>query len=267
MSSDPRLGNRTILTSAVLYAVAFLLTTILHESAHFVVAGALGRHPILFHSSVASDEIGTSATVLTKLAGPLFSAVQGVILLAVERRIRHFPPHFRLLIAWLAFHGWMNATGYLFSAAFAPVGDIGSILRLLELPWWVSLAVSGIGFWTIRASVGLLYPSFAALLPVETRNDTATRNRALIRLAVLAWPIGVVLVLPSSWPFPAWISAFYVVIAGIGAVWFTEFSKRGAAVPPCEPVPDTLPWWPAVALGLLTALNLTILRHGVPFPW
>lgn len=139
-------GPRAIVTSAVAYAATFLSTTVLHEGAHFVVAQDLGRFPVLYYSSVVSQESSSAAAVATSLAGPIASALIGVLFVAAERRAREGDPQLRLFLAWMGFHGLMNATGYLFTAIFAPGADVGSALRRLGLPTAGLVAASALGF-------------------------------------------------------------------------------------------------------------------------
>ncbi len=256
-----------ILTSGATYAAAFLATTVLHELAHFVVALGFGRAPVLFHNAVDSQPAGTLATVATSLAGPIFSAVQGVGLAVLEPRTRMLSPVVRLFITWFAFHGLMNATGYVFTTWFAAGGDLGKAARLLGVPLVGLIALTALGFWLIRLGARSIYPAFVALLPDASRSDVAQRNRGLVRIALLAWPIGVALSLAASFPVPHWISLMYVFTAGFGAVWFTDFSKAQSAAPSVTGarLPNrwhVLPW---VAWAALVALCMLVLRHGVSF--
>ncbi|MCA9644867.1 MAG: hypothetical protein H6718_24190 [Polyangiaceae bacterium] len=265
---------KRIAVSGVSYAASFLVTTVLHELAHYVVALGWGRDPTLFHNSVQSAlEVSNTARVTTSLAGPIFSLLQGVLLLPLERRLRKASPELRLFVVWLAFHGLMNATGYLFTTAFVPDADMGSAARRLEIPFWGMLAMSGLGFWSIRVAAHWIYPGFVALLPSNARTDVSARNRGLVGLALFAWPIGVLLVLPASLPVPHWLSLMYVLIAGVGSVWFTDFSKADAKAGK-SPVSDTetstpdglnvaLPALNAGLWVVLTLLCLLVLRHGV----
>ncbi len=259
--------KKLVITSAMAYAGAFLITTILHELAHFVVALLWDRAPTLFHNAVhSSSDASTVAKVTGSLAGPLFSLVQGLAFVLLERRLRRADPVLRLMLVWLAFHGLMNATGYLFTTAFVPDADMGSAARALGIPTLGLIVCSGLGFWSIRLGARLIYPGFVALLPVDARSQVLARNRGLIQLSLFAWPLGVLLVLPSSLPVPHWISLFYVVIAGVGAVWFTDFSKaelEGAPVPVGDALADRLAWWPWVVWLAVTALCVGVLRHGV----
>ena len=93
----------------------------------------------------------------------------------------------------------------------------------------------------------------------------AARNAGLVRLALLAWPLGVALALPASFPIPHWISLLYVVIAGVGAVWFTDFSKAepDAPAPEGDPLPDALAVAPWLLWAALLALCVGVLRNGV----
>lgn len=264
---DPPRG-RIIVDSAAAYAAAFLLTTVLHELAHFIVAGVLGRHPVLFHNSVQGADASPGARIATSLAGPMFSALQGVVLTLLEPRLRRASPGLRLPYVWFAFHGLMNGAGYLFTTAFVPDADLGSAARLLGVPFLGCVALTILGFFTIRIAAKAIYPGFVALLPEGVRHDVERRNRGLVQLTVLAWPLGVLLVLPASFPVPHWISLLYVGIAGIGAVWFTDFSKAEGAGPSRSGQAHlgrlTLGTW--LLWAALVALAVGVLRAGVPWP-
>lgn len=267
MTRDEGVGARMIAVSAIAYAVAFLVTTLLHELAHFAVSYGWGRAPTLFHNAVHSPiDVGYLARLTTTLAGPFFSAVQGACFVALERRLRQRDPLWRLLVVWLGFHGIMNATGYLFTTAFVADADMGAAARLLGIPLPGLIAATMLGFWLIRVGARLSYPGFVALLPEGDRASVSVRNRGLVRIALFAWPLGVVLVLPASLPVPHWLSLMYVLIAGIGAVWFTDFSKaEPAGAPPIDGRPLVVRgewrlWLPWMALSLLC---LGWLRFGV----
>lgn len=265
------ISGQQMALSAALYAAAFLLTTVLHELAHFVVGGFFGRDPILFQNRVFHHlDVSTTARVLTSLAGPAFSLVQGMGVLALERYFRRrLGSVTRLALAWLAFHGLMNAFGYLFTTAFVPDADLGSAARRLGIPFIGCLVLTAVGFALIRVGARLVYPAFANLLAADAVDDVSARNRGLIRLALLPWPLGVVLVLPASLPFPHWVSALYVVIAGVGAVWFTDFSKAGLAPSRATLIslPASFVVWPWVALLALEVLSIFVMAPGIPWPF
>ncbi|MCB0834514.1 MAG: M50 family metallopeptidase, partial [Bacteroidetes bacterium] len=68
-----------VVQSALLYVLAFMLTTIWHEFGHAIVGVLAGGHPTMYHNSVVGDEsvvMSLAASLAVKMAGPLFSLFQ-----------------------------------------------------------------------------------------------------------------------------------------------------------------------------------------------
>jgi hypothetical protein len=227
-----------IVGSAVLYANAFIVTTLLHELAHAVAAIACGRSALLFNNRVThpgedDGAVSVAAQVVGSGAGPVFSLMQGiVVLLLLRARARsstttNTSATLQLFFVWLAFHGLTNFAGYLFSAPFAPGADIGNIVRALGLPTLATLPLSVVGFALLRQSGLQIAPHFLGLLPDDVDGaQVDARRRFLIDTAILAWPVGVLLVLPSAFPVPHWLSIAYVIVAGAATTFTTEYSRK-----------------------------------------
>jgi len=83
MQNDVR---RLALVAVCEYTAAFLLTVLLHETAHALMARAVGTHPVLHSSCVDNPPVAAERQVLITLAGPGFRLAQGLALLVGARR-------------------------------------------------------------------------------------------------------------------------------------------------------------------------------------
>lgn len=261
------LRPRDLVSLAVLYALAFLVTALLHELAHAVAGLLVGCHPVLHATSVeyVPADATTAQRLATAAAGPLFSLAQGLALLPVVRRVRFRSAAVTLFVSWLCFHGLTNFAGYLFSTPFAPGADLGTIARLLKLPLPAHFALCGLGFVGLRASGSVLVGPLLRRAPDEVSTaEVPERNRYLVRAAVFPWLLGVLFALPSAFPIPHWLVAFYTVVAGAASTFVTEFSRKLGAPPEREgPFLTGFAWPAALALAALTAFNLLVLSRGL----
>ncbi|MCA9550301.1 MAG: hypothetical protein KC933_09715 [Myxococcales bacterium] len=200
-----------ILESAGWYALAFILTQILHEAAHAAIGVATGRGPTLHTSYVEyAQEASVAAQVACAAAGPLLSLLQGILLTLVVRR-GPSSPRLRLALTWLAFHGLVNFVGYLFTTSFAPGGDLGRIAGLLELPLWARLGLTGLGYLGLRYLARPLAPAFVALAPGPL--DEVGAKAVAKQEGVLAGAIATPALMLAALPVPHWLSLLYVACA------------------------------------------------------
>jgi hypothetical protein len=146
---------RVFVLSLVIYVLAFLVTTILHEAAHAVVSLAVGGRPVLHHVYVAHTGLEGGKQAVVSAAGPLMSLVQGGVLLAILRYVPATPSAIRLALVWLCIHGLVGFFGYLVTTPFVRNADLGKVAAWLEVPAvgrWAMLAaglgaVTYIGVW------------------------------------------------------------------------------------------------------------------------
>ncbi len=209
-----RLSRRTV-ESAALFALAFFVTTLLHEAAHALFALALGRAPTLFTTHVDCAIDGTVMDrVFTKAAGPLFSGVSGIALFALARAGRGMPARPRLFVAWLAYHGVVNLVGYVFTAWFAPGGDVGALVRLLGLPTAAQIALMVLGYAGLRLLARPFAPVFAALSPEPLATDADARawtDEVALFAGLLATPV----IILASLPVPHWLTLMYGAVTAL----------------------------------------------------
>lgn len=207
-------ANRYLAPTAIcLYIAAYLLTIVLHEVGHAVMALALGDHPILYNTSVqnTSKALSARAHVLIAAAGPVLSLLQGAALLLRLRRGRATGPA-ALFWLYMSAFGLINFFGYLLIAPLVKGGDTGQIVALLHVPAAVQWAVALTSLGLLVVLVGGMAPLFLRQLPVAVQADPATRTRAVRALILWPWLVGsvvlVLLALPA--PHPAVVANMFM---------------------------------------------------------
>lgn len=201
------------------YMAAFMLTTLVHELSHALVAKLLGGLLVLYntHVETLNEQLLVCAKVAIALAGPLLSLGQGLVFMAWAWRQRAAGDA-ALCRLYLGVFGSINFLGYLLIGPLVPYGDIGQVEALWHWPIWatVGLAViAGIGVQFVVASMG---PLFLDQGPGLAR---PARSHLMQALVVLPWLLGSVLITVLSWPLPTPISLLYPIMSSmvLGAAW------------------------------------------------
>ncbi|RZK51091.1 MAG: hypothetical protein EOO59_15510, partial [Hymenobacter sp.] len=205
--------RRLALTAILLYIAAYLLTIVLHELAHAVMALALGDHPVLYNTSVqnTNQQLSNTAHVLIAAAGPVFSLLQGLALLPLVRRSQATSPG-GLFWLYMSVFGLINFFGYLLIAPLVTGGDTGQIVARLHVPaavqWVVAAGSLGCLSWLISSTA----PLFLRHLPAEVQATPALRTSGMRALLLWPWLLGsvvlVLLALPA--PHPAIVANMFM---------------------------------------------------------
>lgn len=267
--------GRLLIISLIIYVLAFLLTTIVHELGHALVSAALGGDPVLHHVYVEHHDLEGWRRAAVSGAGPLISLIQGAGLWLLLRMRERGPSVARLLLLWLCLHGLINFFGYLITTPFVPNADVGKIAAWLELPaigrWALCVAglsaITWIGYWS-RAPL----LSFA-VIPTKDL-DARARTRHVYFAGVGPWLIGWLVIALASWPSPHWITYAYPFFAG----FFLIITVKKIAGVPVEEGPGSgpgriqkldpawvqAPLWPwLIALIAVLVVFAAVLRPGV----
>ena len=219
----------SIINSTLALTMALLLTIILHELAHYIVALGLGYKPTLFHNRV---EYGTSGPELNHMwiaaAGPLFSLVQGIIAYFAAKRMR--TSSLSLFCLWFAVAGLITFFGYLMIAPLVPIGDTGKVFRILNIPMLIQiacaiLAIVLITLILIRSTV--LFERHA----IEDFGSTeVNRKRWAVSLILYPLLISILLSTVCQFPIPHIISILATICApfSIMAVFGTFIGRKTA---------------------------------------
>ena len=124
MRQDTRL-----ITSAVAFALACLVMVTLHEAAHAVAGLLQGGRPTMYAYAVDNSGLDDGQQIVTALAGPVFSLVSGLVVLALPRT--SLPAFWRLAVLWLGLLSVQELSGHLITGAFT-AGGAGAGIVLFE---------------------------------------------------------------------------------------------------------------------------------------
>jgi len=100
---------------ALLFVSAFLLSNLLHETSHAIVAAYLGYQPIVHGSYVDVEPRSSRAVTLILAAGPVASALYGLLFLLFFVRVRK-----SLFVLWLGITSLSICVGYLLTTPLEP---------------------------------------------------------------------------------------------------------------------------------------------------
>lgn len=249
------------LETAGWYALAFWITTVLHELAHALVGLVVARGPVLHTTFVDYARDGAvSDQIATALAGPLFSGGSGLALLAWSRSGK-VPARLAPFVTWLAYHGLVNLVGYVFSVSFAPGADLGRVAALLELPTWLRIGLTLAGFGLLR----LVARPFGAVLAAssETVLDDEAQARAHAKRVMLAAWIATPALVLAALPVPHWLALVYTVAAPLPLFDLPDALARERARSAHASVTTTRRWLgPALFVGFVI-VSRALLDGGI----
>jgi hypothetical protein len=200
------MSNRTLfINSTIAFAMAALVMFTVHELGHAIAAISFGLHPVVRPFSVDYGTATKTQNIVILLAGPFVSLVLGMIFLAMPRVGKGF---WRLLSLWAGLNGVQTFTGYLITAPFGGVGDIGGTLHILNTPLWVGLVIFAVGW------IGTFFLGRLATVRFLGFTDPASDIPPQLRsVGLFAWLAGVLVVLIIS------IGSFDTSIQGIFEVF------------------------------------------------
>lgn len=141
-------ATRNILINSTLaFVSAFIITTFIHESGHYLSYLVLGGNPTLFHNYVQTQDqpLDAHVTIIAGLAGPLFSLAQGLVFgLVVAEGGKNTTSH--LLFLWLSLLGYVNFFGYLGMTPLSTRGDTSKVAELLDIDPSIRILIAIVGF-------------------------------------------------------------------------------------------------------------------------
>ena len=271
-----------LLRPVVWFATASMVTTVLHELTHALVAYALGvrstLHNYFVDLDLTPDQAATNIPAIIGVAGPSFCLALGVAAWFAYRYVgRGFTPRqargglsqskasraepgrsaAELPLLFFAVFGIGTFFGNLVSASF--IGDFSRAAVALHLPMPARYTVSVVG------AVGTAAVHFMAGREL-TRWMPPTIGRVAGMLGIIAVPVivGMAIVILANLP-----AAIAGVRAAEAAFWI--FAAIGVLVPSAGPPPDgaakTTPYvrWVDAAALLVAILIVRVLVRGIPF--
>ena len=204
--------------SVMAFVAAFLLTTLVHESGHFISYLVFNAQPVLHHNYVLADgsDLSVMAKSISAMAGPVISLLQGILfLLIVRNRQSHSAKDFFYL--WLGFLGLINFFGYLMLTPLSGVGDTGKVAQLLHIPFAIQVIISVAGLTTLIIIIfknGKLFGDF-----IPRTSDLKERGKFVN--AVLLFPVMIGSLINALLAFPVQVilSVIYPATSSYVVLW------------------------------------------------
>jgi hypothetical protein len=234
-----------------------MVTTIVHELAHAVVAYALGVPSTLFSYFVdveLSPALAASSQgAVIGVAGPLVCLLLGIAAWLAFRRARD--SWAGLPLVYFAIFGIGTFFGNLMSIAF--VGDFASVARTLGLPAGARYALAGIG-----ALFAAAIHFWGGRTLVHWAPADAGRIRTVVGVVALPVVVGMAVVLVANQPMPPTFAA-----ARIGEASLWVFAAVGALAAGHRQIRNVnlQVRWLDCAVILLALLVVRLLVGGVSF--
>lgn len=210
-----------IINSALLFVIAFLWHTTLHELGHAVTAFLNRASDVaLFHNYASYNTTGLtdSSLMLIVAAGPLVSLITGIVFHLICAIYKERNALF-LFLLYMSSFGYLSFGGYLLIAPFFPNGDTGYLFNLWSFPMWlmVVFAILGVGFifWIAK----LLSRYFAEMATVEILSDKQRQRQFADTLIKYPLYLGVVISTLLNLPVLALISLLYPLCNPMNIFW------------------------------------------------
>lgn len=197
------LKNNSLAINSVLIAISTsLISTILHESAHYFIAEYFNLNPELHHNFVRPlIEPSEKQLMLIALAGPTFSLLIGILILFISiKRIK--PSLLKLFLLWFGMSNILNFLGYMLIAPFIKDGDTGRVFNYFKIPFLFSIVIAVITFLITKKvfqylSKEFIYYKNAAIF------DKKENQKQLLIFPIIFLIIGVSLL---NLPIAVWFS-------------------------------------------------------------
>lgn len=193
-------SHRNIFVNSTLaFVSAFIITTIIHESGHYLTSYFFGSPSKLYHNYVETSEtqIRVLAVIIIALAGPFISLIQGVIASGLVL-FRQKNTQQDLLLLWLGLLGFVNFFGYLMLTPLSTVGDTGKVAELLQIHYILRIGISLLGIAALLLIVMTTGKEFARFIPSASG---LVEKRKYVN-AILLFPIIIGSIINSILAFP-----------------------------------------------------------------
>lgn len=247
--------TKALLFNSILIAVtASLITTILHEGAHYVTALCLGVPAELHHNYVSTPDATPAfeATIISA-AGPLFSLLFGISVLFISIRITKISL-FKLFMLWLGMQGILTFFGYLLIAPIAAEGDTGKVFDYLGFPIYLSIGIAVASFIFINKAFSRLARYFVYYKAAGFSDKNEDCRQLLI------FPIfgSIIFVTLLNLPVIIWVSLLPTIFMPM-TYFATMGAYKGLEITNYQLVIDKI----SIPLIILTVFSIGLFRYLV----
>lgn len=175
------LKNNSLGINSILIAISTsLISTILHESAHYLVAVYFNLNPELHHNYVKPlIEPSEKQLMLIALAGPTFSLIIGLLTLFISIKLIK-PSLLKLFLLWLGMNNILNFLGYMLIAPFIKDGDTGKVFNYFNVALPISIIIAIISFIATKKIFQYLSKEFRYYKNAELFDKKENQKQLLI---------------------------------------------------------------------------------------
>lgn len=175
------LKNNSLGINSILIAISTsLISIILHESAHYLIAEYLNLNPELHHNYVRPlIEPSEKQLMLIALAGPTFSLIIGIIILFISIKLIK-PSLMKLFLLWFGMNNILNFLGYMLIAPFIKDGDTGRVFNYFKIPFFISIIIAVITFLITKKLFQYLSKEFIYYKNAEIFDKKENQKQLLI---------------------------------------------------------------------------------------
>ena len=202
---------------SLLFFIAYVFNTTLHDLVHTVVAFAYGIEANLFHYYVHNEKASGSAEIQSAIAlsGPMISLAAGLAFLGLYRKAAR--PGMRLFLLYAATIGIGIFFGNMFSATFD--GDLNRVATLLRFSPAIRYIISFLGLVFSILFMWRMGKEFLQFAVPESHS----RIKGIVYTILIPWLGGIVLVALAYWPLPS-----FLVTAMVASSVFWVFTVIGS---------------------------------------
>jgi hypothetical protein len=240
----------------ILYLAAYILTIMVHEFSHAIMAKMVGIPAVVFpfYTNISRTTGSVTDKAMIAVTGPFVSIIAGLICLFLSRRAKNTGLKLFLLYAYVL--GISIFLGNMFSAAMA--GDFNRFFNLPGYKQWIKIAVTTIGLSGLIVfmyCVGKIFSRFTA-------SEKYSKKETIMSTIFLPWILGtfiyiiVLLPLPNELIMGIITSSIFWMFSMAGA-WFYKM-KSGEAL--LQLKKTTLP---ELAILILCIILIRMVSHGV----
>lgn len=247
--------TKALLFNSILIAVtASIITTILHEGAHYVTSLSLGVPAELHHNYVSTPDTtpAVDATIISA-AGPLFSLLFGILAVFISIRIAKISL-FKLFMLWLGMQGILTFFGYLLIAPIAAEGDTGKVFSYFGFPIYLSIGIAVASFIFINK----VFSRFAQYFTFYKSAEFYDKNEDCRQL--LTYPIfgSIIFVTLLNLPVVVWVSLLPTVFMPM-TFFATMGAYKGLKIANPQVIVDKV----SIPLVVLTVFSIVLFRYLV----
>lgn len=255
--------------AALAFASATMITVVIHEGAHGLVAQALGFAPKIY-PFVENNPTGTPLQdILIAAGGPIGSLLTGLLFAWLYARGRPRYGFWRVLLCWLAFQGIIEFVNYLIVTPWLAAGDTAVICDRLGLGIVPRYAIAAIGVVILIALGGWAAQMMYACAPRSVALDERReRVRYISRSFYLPAFAGLLLVaLAAIGGHPVYV--FYGLLGAFGSIDIAGVALGATRRPALrrsegQDAPERIAPAAVAVYLLLLCFYVVVLVHGVP---